>query len=93
METWAMENGFKLSSSKTVGMHFGNKRGHHVDPELDLSNSPIKMVAKLNILVSFLKVKLSFHLILKCLKIRALKLLIFKNLYPVSTGVWIERLE
>jgi hypothetical protein len=39
-----MENGFKLSSSKTVGMHFCNKRGPHPDPELKLYNSPIKIV-------------------------------------------------
>jgi hypothetical protein len=32
IEKWAMENGFKFSSSKTLGMHFCNKRGLHPDP-------------------------------------------------------------
>jgi len=44
IEKWAMENGFKLSSSKTVGMHVCNKRGLHPDPELKLYNSPTKIV-------------------------------------------------
>jgi hypothetical protein len=41
-----MENGFKFSSSKTLGMHFCNKRGLHPDPELKLYNSPIKIVSE-----------------------------------------------
>ena len=41
IEKWAMENGFKFSSSITLGMHFCNKRGLHPDPELKLYNSPI----------------------------------------------------
>jgi hypothetical protein len=44
IEKWAMENGFKFFSSKTVGMHFCNKRRPHPDPELKLYNSPIKIV-------------------------------------------------
>ena len=39
-----MENGFKFSSSKTVGMHFCIKRGLHPDSELKLYTSPIKIV-------------------------------------------------
>ena len=39
-----MENGFRFSSSKTVGMHFCNKRGLHPDPELELYNTPIQIV-------------------------------------------------
>jgi hypothetical protein len=39
-----MENGFKFYSSKTVGMHFCNKRGLHPKPELKLYNSSIKIV-------------------------------------------------
>jgi len=52
IDKWAMENGFKFSSSKTVGMHFCNKRGLHPDPELKLYNI----------------VNLPFYPILKCLK-------------------------
>ena len=89
IEKWAMENGFKFSSLKTLGMHFYNKRGLHPDPKLKLYNSPIQ---KLNFQVFFLIVNLPFYPILKCLKIRALKLLIFYNLCPVPTGVRIGRL-
>ena len=42
IEKWAMETGFKFSSSKTVDMHFSNKRELHPDPELRLYNTPIK---------------------------------------------------
>jgi hypothetical protein len=45
-----MENGFKFSSPKTLGMHFCNKRGLHPDPELKLFNSPIKIVSEANYL-------------------------------------------
>jgi hypothetical protein len=31
IEKWATENGFKFSSSKTVGMHFCNKRELYTD--------------------------------------------------------------
>ena len=44
IEKWASENGFKFSTSKTVGMHFCNKRKLHLDPELTLYGNPIKMV-------------------------------------------------
>ena len=43
----AMENGFQLSSSKTVGMQFCNKRGLHPEPELKLYNSFIKIVPEM----------------------------------------------
>jgi hypothetical protein len=44
IEKWAMENGFKFSSSNTLGMHFCNKRGLHPDPELELYNSETKFL-------------------------------------------------
>ena len=75
MEKWAMENEFKLSSSKTVGMHFGNKRGHHVDPELYLSNSPIKMVAETKYFGLFFESKVIFPPHIKMLKNKSLKAL------------------
>ena len=78
IEKWAMENGFKFSSSKTLGMHFCNKRELHPDPELKLYNSPIKIVSETKCLgLFFFIVNLPFYPILKCLKITALKLLIF----------------
>ena len=35
VESWAMENGYNFSSSKTVGMHFCNKRELHPYPDLN----------------------------------------------------------
>ena len=82
-----MENGFKFSSSKTLGMHFCNKRELHPDPELKLYNSPIKIVSETKCLgLFFFIVNLPFYPILKCLKIRALKLLLFYNLCLIPTG-------
>ena len=43
----AMENGFQLSNSKTVGMQFCNKRGLHPQPKLKLYNSFIKIVPEI----------------------------------------------
>ena len=60
IEKWAMENGFKFSSSKTLGMHFCNKRGLHPDPELKLYNSPIKIVSETKCLGLLLDSKLTF---------------------------------
>jgi hypothetical protein len=47
IEKWAMENGFKFSSSKTLGMHFCDKGGLHPDPELKLYNSETKFLGLL----------------------------------------------
>ena len=68
IETWAMENGFKFSSSKTVGMHFCDKRGLHPDPELQLYNSPIKIVPETKFLGLPFDSKLTFLLYIKMLK-------------------------
>ena len=44
IQTWADENGFKFSKSKTVCMHFCQKRGLHPDPSLTLDGTPIPVV-------------------------------------------------
>ena len=36
VEKWADENGFKFSKTKTVCMHFCNKRKIHPDPTLTI---------------------------------------------------------
>jgi hypothetical protein len=68
-----MENGFKFSSSKTVGMHFCNKRGLHPDPELKLYNSPIKIVSETKLLGLLFDSKLAFQPHIKMLKNKSLK--------------------
>ena len=86
IEKWAMENGFKLSSAKTVGMHFCDKRGLHPDPELKLYNSPIKIIPETIFLGFIFDNQLAFlpHITMlknKCLK--ALNILKF-----VSSTDW-----
>ena len=68
IEKWAMENGFKFSSSKTLGMHFCNKRGLHSDPELKLYNSSIKIVSETKFLDFLFDSKLTFQHHIKMLK-------------------------
>ena len=75
IEKWAMENGFKFSSPKTLGMHFCNKRGLHPDPELKLYNSPIKIVSETKFLGLLFDNKLTFLPHIKMLKNKSLKAL------------------
>ena len=77
IEKWAMENGFKFSSSKTLGMHFCNKRRLHPDPELKLYNSSIKIVSETKFLDLLFDSKLTFLPHIKMLKNKSLKALIF----------------
>jgi hypothetical protein len=91
IEKWAMENGFIFVSSKTLGMDFCNKRGLHSDPELKLYNSPINIISETKFLGLLFDSKLTFLPHIKILKGMSLKLLIFKKLCPVPTGVRIGR--
>ena len=75
IEKLAMENGFKFSSSKTLGIHFCNKRGLHPDPELKLYNSPIKIVSETKFLGFLFDSKLTFLPHIKMLKNKSLKAL------------------
>jgi hypothetical protein len=87
IEKWAMENGFKFSSSKTRGMHFCNKRGLHPDPELKFYNSPIKIVSETKFLGLLFDSKLTFLPHIKMLKNKSLKALnIFKFVSSTDWG-------
>ena len=46
VEKWADENGFKFSKTKTVCMHFCNKRKFHPDPTLTIHNSQIPVISQ-----------------------------------------------
>jgi hypothetical protein len=81
-----MENGFKFSSSKTVGMHFCNKRGLHPDPELKLYHSPIKIVPETKFLGLLFDSKPTFLPHIKMLKNKSLKAL--NILKCVSSTDW-----
>ncbi|PJE78782.1 Ribonuclease H [invertebrate metagenome] len=73
LQTWADENGFKFSRSKTVCMHFCQKRKPHNDPDLTLNGSKIPVVEQTKFLGLIFDSKLSFvphikHLKDKCSK-------------------------
>ena len=73
IQKWADENGFRFSKSKTVCMHFCNKRKLHPDPELLLDGTVIPVVKEAKFLGLIFDHKLSFkphinYLRLKCLK-------------------------
>ena len=86
IEKWAMENGFKFSTAKTVGMHFCNKRKMHPDPELKLYNNPIKIVKETTFLGLIFDSKLTFLPHIKMLKFKCLKAL--DILKVVSSTDW-----
>ena len=72
VETWATENSFKFSKTKTQCVHFCQLRGLHPDPVLNIYGSPIP-VEEAKFLGLLFDKKLSFipHIIAlkaKCLK-------------------------
>ena len=87
IEKWAMENGFKFSSSKTVGMHFCDKRGLHPDPVLRLCNSPIKIIPETIYLGFNFDNQLAFLTHIKMLKNKCLNALnILKCVFSIDWG-------
>ena len=60
VEKWADENGFKFSKTKTVCMHFCNKRKLHPDPTLTIYNSQIPVVSQTKFLGIIFDSKLNF---------------------------------
>ena len=75
IEKWSNENGFKFSNSKTVCMHFCNKRTAHPDPELFLNDKKIKVVKETKFLGLIFDNKLTFIPHLKSLKLKCIKAL------------------
>ena len=86
IEKWASENGFKFSTSKTVGMHFCRKRKLHPHPDLFLYGNPIKMVDETKFLGLIFDSKLTFVPHIKMLKSKCLKAL--DVLKVVSSTDW-----
>ena len=64
VETWATENGFKFSKTKTQCVHFCQLRGLHPDPVLKIYGSPIPVVEEAKLLGLLFDKKLSFYSIL-----------------------------
>ena len=75
IEEWCTENGFKFSPSKTVCVHFHNKRGMLPEPNLILNGKKIRVVRETKFLGVVFDQKLSFIPHLKALKCRCLKAL------------------
>ena len=86
IEKWASENGFKFSTSKTVGMHFCRKRKMHPHPDLYLYGNPIKIVEETKFLGLLFDSKLTFLPHIKMLKSKCLKAL--DILKVVSSTDW-----
>ena len=60
VETWATENGFIFSKTKTQCVHFCEIRGLHPDPVLNIYGSPIPVVEEAKCLGLLFNKKLSF---------------------------------
>ena len=65
---WALGNGFHFSKSKTIAIHFCNKRKLHNDPELLLVKQTIKVVKEAKFLGIIFDSKLNFISHIKSLK-------------------------
>ena len=75
IQSWANNNGFKFSKSKTVCMHFCQLRRHHDDPKLTLDGTPIPVVEETKFLGIIFDKKLTFIPHIKNLKAKCLKAL------------------
>ena len=73
VETWAIENGFKFSKTKTQCVHFCQLRGLHPDPVLNIYELPIPVVEEARFLGLLFYKKLSFIPHIKALKAKCLK--------------------
>ena len=60
IESWTDNNGFRFSKSKSVCMHFCNKRIPHSDPSLKIYNTEIPVVRETKFLGLTFDSKLSF---------------------------------
>src|SRR5215469_13259378 len=60
LEKWCDRNGFKFSITKTVGVHFCNRRALHPDPALMLNKAPLPFVPETKFLGVFFDKKLTF---------------------------------
>ena len=73
LQTWADKNGFTFSKSKTVCVHFCNKRGIFPQPTLTLNNSQIPVVNETKFLGVIFDGKLNFKSHIAYLKEKCLK--------------------
>ncbi|MCU7800748.1 MAG: reverse transcriptase-like protein [gamma proteobacterium symbiont of Lucinoma myriamae] len=87
IETWATENGFKFSKTKTQCVHFCQLRGLHPDPNLNIYGAPIPVVNEAKFLGLIFDKQLTFIPHIKALKAKCLKALdILKVLSNTNWG-------
>ena len=73
LQTWSDQNGFKFSKSKTVCMHFCQKRKLHADPELRMDGVLLPVVREAKFLGVIFDRKLNFVSHLKYIKNKSIK--------------------
>lgn len=73
IQSWADENGFKFSTTKTVCMHFCHQRKPHAEPDLKLYGNTIPVVKETKFLGLILDSKLTFIPHIKYLKDKCIK--------------------
>jgi len=73
LHTWADENGFRFSESKTVCVHFCHRHSVHSDPELILDGKCIPVVEETKFLGLIFDKKLTFVPHIKYLKDKCMK--------------------
>ena len=86
IQTWCDENGFKFSQSKTMCVHFCQRRGICLDPELKLGGVQIPVVKEVKFLGVWFDSKLNFITHLKYVKAKCVKAL--NLLKVVSNKDW-----
>ena len=86
VQDWADDNGFKFSKTKTVCVHFCNKRKLHPDPVLKLNDTVIPVVKEAKYLGLIFDHKLSFIPHIKYLKTKCQKAL--NLLKVISNTSW-----
>ena len=74
LSVWADQNGFKFSPSKTMAVHFCNRRECQ-DPELEINNNPIQVKDQARFLGVIFDRKLNFLPHINDLKVRCQKAL------------------
>ncbi len=75
IQSWATNNGFKFSKTKTKCVHFCKRRGLHLDPELRLGTNIIPVVPEYKFLGVIFDRKLAFISHIQYLKAKCQKAL------------------
>ena len=75
LEKWCNENGFKFSPTKTVCVHFSQRRGLYPDPSLTLNGGQIPVVDQTKFLGIIFDKKLSFKPHIQSVRAKCLRAL------------------